>query len=68
MTWQRLFSLMMLIIAAWVVDLPCPVGPVTSTSPCAASANSSKIGGNPSSTSVGIVSGISRNTAPMQPR
>ena len=55
------------IIAASVVDLPEPVGPVTSTTPRGVSAMSLKISGAPSSSSDKTLDGMVRNTAP-QPR
>ena len=51
-------------MAASVVDLPEPVGPVTSTSPRGLSDNSAKIGGAPNSTKFRILLGMARNTAP----
>ena len=59
--------LMRSIIAASVVDLPLPVGPVTSTRPRGRSASSASTGGSPSSSSGRIFSGIRRSTAPTAP-
>src|SRR5438093_149718 len=50
--------------AASVVDLPEPVGPVTSTSPFVRSQRSSTLLGSPSSSGVRIWNGIARKTAP----
>lgn len=44
----------MVVIAARVVDLPEPVGPVTSTSPRGLIENSARIGGRSRSVRVGI--------------
>ena len=52
------------IMAARVVDLPEPVGPVTSTSPRGLAVNSWSNSGSPSSSSLGISTGIRRNAAP----
>ena len=54
-------------MAAKVVDLPEPVGPVTSTKPFSALAIFLKISGASSSSSVGMLLGMVRNTA-AQPR
>ncbi len=51
-------------IAASVVDLPEPVGPVTSTRPLFKSVSRFTIGGIPSCSSVGIWFLITRNTEP----
>ena len=51
-------------MAASVVDLPEPVGPVTSTSPRSFVQSSLRMGGRPSCSSVGISVGIARSTAP----
>jgi hypothetical protein len=59
---------MMSIIAASEVDLPDPVGPVTSTNPRGFRVNSSRICGNPSSPSWGISWGIRRKAALIEPR
>ena len=58
------FSLMWLIIAASVVDLPEPVGPVTSTMPRGCIAISVNDFGEFSCSSVRILDGIVRITAP----
>ncbi|MNH41071.1 hypothetical protein D3C79_1024990 [compost metagenome] len=50
-------------MAASVVDLPEPVGPVTSTRPRGLSASSAKILGALSCSSVRILLGMVRNTA-----
>jgi hypothetical protein len=61
-------SLISLISEASVVDLPDPVGPVTSTIPRGRRANSRITDGSPSD-SIGTVSfGIRRNAAPIVPR
>src|SRR5690606_30890047 len=57
-------SLRWFTIAASVVDLPEPVGPVTSTRPRGLSARSPKILGQLSCSSVRILDGMVRNTAP----
>ncbi len=62
--WPFSFSLMWLTIAASVVDLPEPVGPVTSTTPRGWLAISTKIFGHFSSSSVSTLDGMVRNTAP----
>ena len=51
-------------MAASVVDLPEPVGPVTSTMPRGLRASSAKIFGQLSCSSVRILLGMVRNTAP----
>ncbi len=50
-------------MAASVVLLPLPVGPVTSTRPRGLSESSAKILGQPSCSSVRILLGMVRNTA-----
>lgn len=50
-------------MAASVVDLPEPVGPVTSTRPRGLSANSAKILGAFSSSRLRILDGMVRSTA-----
>jgi hypothetical protein len=50
-------------IAARVVDLPEPVGPVTSTRPCCMSASAPIAGGRLSFSSGTMSSGIMRKTA-----
>jgi hypothetical protein len=52
------------IIAASVVDLPLPVGPVTSTRPFSASQKVRSDSGKPRSSKRGIFPGMVRNTAP----
>ena len=49
-------------IAARVVDLPEPVGPVTSTMPLRSLAISLSCAGIPSSSTVGILFGMTRST------
>ena len=61
-------SLMTSIIEASVVDLPEPVGPVTSTSPRGRLANSATAGGSPSDSSGAISNGIRRKAAPSAER
>ena len=51
-----LFLLMMSIIEARVVVLPCPVGPVIRMSPCVFRANSSNQAGSPSCSRLGMYS------------
>ena len=58
----------MSIIAASVVDLPEPVGPVTSTSPRGFSAIRAITGGSLSSSNVFTLIGICRITIDTQPR
>jgi hypothetical protein len=58
----------MSIIAASVVDLPEPVGPVTSTNPRGLRMKSSSTGGRPRSASFGMTVGIVRITAPIEAR
>src|SRR3569623_1644429 len=62
--WPYSVSFRWLIIAARVVDLPEPVGPVTSTMPRGMSARSAKIFGALSCSRLRILEGIVRNTAP----
>ena len=52
------------IIAARVVDLPEPVGPVTRTRPRSSRASCVRMGGRPSSWAVLIWVGMTRKTAP----
>ena len=61
-------SLIMSIIAASVVDLPEPVGPVTSTNPRGFLANSCSTGGSARSRSFGISLGIRRKAADSEAR
>ena len=56
------------IIAASEVDLPEPVGPVTSTKPRGRLVNSCTAGGSPSSSIELSPKGIRRNAAPTAPR
>ncbi len=60
--------LILCIMAASVVDLPEPVGPVTSTSPLGYSANLLTMGGKPSCSTVSISLGIKRKAAAKFPR
>ncbi len=62
-TWQARVLLMWSIIAASVVDLPEPVGPVTSTRPARRSDSLRIEGGHRSSSSVRILVGMVRKTA-----
>jgi hypothetical protein len=62
--WPYSFSFTSLTIAASVVDLPEPVGPVTSTRPAGYLAISAKIFGQFSCSSVSTFEGIVRKTAP----
>ena len=59
------FRLISSMIAASVVDLPEPVGPVTRTSPRGFSASWCSVGGMPSSSSVLISAGMRRKAAPI---
>ena len=61
-------ELILSIIAASVVDLPEPVGPVTRTSPLGRSANCSTIGGSSSSSKARILTGMTRIAQPTAPR
>jgi len=61
-------SLILSIIEASVVDLPLPVGPVTSTSPRGLSVMSSMAFGRPSSPKLLISCGMVLNAAPIEPR
>ncbi len=61
-------SLIRSIIAASEVDLPEPVGPVTSTNPRGFFVNSSSTGGRPSESSLGMVDGIRRSAADSEAR
>ena len=58
-----MFSLAWFTIAASVVDLPEPVGPVTNTKPRGFKASSAKIFGVANSSNVNTRDGIVRNTA-----
>ncbi len=66
--WSCRSLLILSIIAASVVDLPEPVGPVTSTRPRGRSANVDSTCGRPSSWNDLIFSGMMRYTAPTAPR
>ena len=55
-------------IDASVVDLPEPVGPVTSTRPRGFFASSATTGGRPSSSKVRILNGMVRNAPATAPR
>src|SRR3984957_4174166 len=55
-------------MAASVVDLPDPVGPVTRISPLGLAANSETTGGSPSSSNVRILKGMVRNAPATAPR
>ena len=61
-------SLISLMIEASVVDLPEPVGPVTSTRPRGFLANSRMTGGRPSSSIGTVLDGIRRKAALTDPR
>ena len=63
--WRELVALIRSMIAASVVDLPEPVGPVTSTSPERIRLKVFSTGGKFSSSRVLILAGMVRNTAPM---
>ena len=58
----------LLMMAARVVDLPEPVGPVTSTIPFRSWAMSPSTGGMPSCSMVGILLGMTRMTTQNVPR
>ena len=62
MTWTGFSRLILLMMAARVVLLPEPVGPVTSTMPFSSFAMSLSWGGMPSSSTVGTRLGITRST------
>ena len=66
--WSSRSSLIMSIIDASVVDLPEPVGPVTSTKPRGLRVKSPSTAGSPSASSDSICSGIWRNAALIEPR
>ncbi len=59
--------LMWSMMAASVVVLPEPVGPVTRKSPCFLSDSSLSTSGRPSSSSVGTLAGMSRKATPGTP-
>ena len=62
MTWIGFSRLILLMMAASVVLLPDPVGPVTSTMPFSSLAISLSWGGIPSSSTVGTLLGMTRST------
>ena len=62
------FSMIERMIAASVVDLPEPVGPVMSTSPAGMWTKVSSTSGSPSSETSGILNGMRRKTAATEPR
>src|SRR5262245_7248571 len=68
MMWPFSSLLILSIIAASVVLLPEPVGPVTSTRPRGRSDSLATIGGSPSSSKVRTLKGICRITSDTQPR
>ncbi len=68
MMWSRRDELMRSMIAARVVDLPLPVGPVTSTKPRGSSASSATMGGKPRSSSPRISNGMARKAPATAPR
>ena len=68
MMWSVRLRLISSMIAASVVDLPEPVGPVTSTRPRGFLASSWRLSGSPSSSSDLISVGIVRNAAARLPR
>ena len=68
MMWPLRSRLILSIIAARVVDLPEPVGPVTSTSPRGFSAIFAIEPGRPSCSKVLIANGICRTTIDTHPR
>ena len=68
MMWPFHSRLILSIIAASVVDLPDPVGPVTRMRPRGRSANLATTAGNCSCSNVFTVNGICRITMDTQPR
>src|ERR1041384_3289525 len=68
MMWPFSSLLILSIIAARVVLLPDPVGPVTSTRPRGLSARPATTAGRPSSSNVLTLNGICRMTSDTQPR
>ena len=60
-------SLMRAMMEARVVDLPDPVGPVSSTRPRGSRASHSATGGSPSSSKVGMSEGIIRRASAISP-
>ena len=67
MMWSLRVLLMWSIMAASVVDLPLPVGPVTRIRPRGSSASFVRTGGMASSSKVGIESFSRRNVAAALP-
>jgi len=65
---RRCSVLILSMIAASVVDLPEPVGPVTSTRPLGLLANSETTGGSPSSSKLRILNGMVRKAPATAPR
>ena len=66
--WSSRSSLITSIIAASVVDLPEPVGPVTRTKPRGFAVRSRSTGGTPSVSRPGISCGTRRKAALTEPR
>ena len=66
--WTRRLAMISRSSAARVEDLPEPVGPVSSTSPCLSSANCFRTSGRPHSSSEGKANGTRRKTPPSVPR
>ncbi len=67
MMWPLRVRFALSMIAASVVDLPDPVGPVTSTMPRGRSAKSPRIGGILRASSGRMSQGMARRTAPIEP-
>ncbi|MNY35965.1 hypothetical protein D3C86_1704140 [compost metagenome] len=65
--WTSLVVLMNSTMAASVVDLPEPVGPVTSTRPWRSRASFLMTGGRSMPSTTGGLSGMTRKAAPMLP-
>ena len=68
MMWQLRVWLMRLMMQAWVVDLPLPAVPVTSTMPWVTLARSITCSGMWSFCQSGISKDTTRTTAAMEPR
>jgi hypothetical protein len=68
MTWMLSSRLILLMMAARVVDFPEPVGPVTRTIPFRSPAISLSWSGIPSSSMVGTLFGITRSAIEKLPR
>src|SRR5258708_40324171 len=68
MTWMLFSELILLMMAARVVDFPEPVGPVTRTIPFRSFAISLSWDGIPSSSMLGTRFGITRSAIEKQPR